>query len=267
MQLRNCSMKEGILMDNNAIMQEMIDNHLSCKIIENESETIVKLRPKAISESLNDKLSSADIELGMDAVNQQVLKFSNLRTNLYRQCSNTNCKIKCKNSFRAIPNGNINAEVLFLNKMPTEYEACNMSSHCDRNAVFLSLILSKMNVSRGSIYCTDIIKCSNCQLDEDSYNECIQTYLVKEIQYVAPKVIICNGLSVLKACIKSNVLIDLPSDITYGKIYNARTVSGESIKVIAIYDLDTVLQKTGEDYDKCKTELWKQILSAFKESV
>lgn len=253
-------------MDNNAILQEMIDNHLSCKIIEDESGTIVKLRPKAVSESLNDKLSLEDISNGMSIVGRQIA-LSNLKTNLYRQCDNVNCKIKCQNSFRAIPNGNTDANVLFLNKIPTEYEVCNMNSHCDRNAVFLSLILSKMDVSRDSIYCTDIIKCSNRQLDEDSYNECIQSYLTKEIEYVSPKVIVCNGLSVLKMCIKSNILIDLPSDVTYGKIYNAKTVSGVPMKVIAIYDLDTVLQKTGEDYEKCKTELWKQVLSAFKASV
>jgi hypothetical protein len=59
----------------------------------------------------------------------------------------------------------------------------------------------------------------------------------------------------------------LPSDVTYGKIYDASTASNLPIKVIAIYDLSTVLQKTGSEYDKCKTELWTQILSAFKASV
>jgi uracil-DNA glycosylase family 4 len=141
-----------------------------------------------------------------------------------------------------------------------------MSSHCDRNGVFLSLILNKMNVSRDSIYCTDIIKCNN-KLDEQSYNECIQSYLIKEIDFVNPKIIICNGLSTLKACIKSKVLNDLPLDVTYGKIYDAKTSLNKYVKVISIYDIDTVLQKTGEDYEKCKTELWTQILSAFKSSV
>lgn len=252
-------------MDNNTIVQEMINNHESCRIIKNDSGYIVKLRPVAVSESLNEKLSSEDISTGMSIVNRQIM-LSNIKTNLYRQCDNTNCQVKDKCIFRAIPNGNTNADVLFINKMPTDYEIGNMSSHCDKAGVFLSLILDKMHVSRDSVYCTDMIKC-NFQLDEQSYNECIHSYLFKEIEYVAPKVIICNGLSVLKACIKSGVLNNLPLDVTYGKIYDASTALNLPVKVIAIYDLNTVLQKTGPDYERCKTELWTQILSAFKASV
>lgn len=247
------------------IMQEMIEKHESCRIIQTMDGYIAKLRPVAVAESLNDKLSAEDISTGMSIVNRQIM-LSNIKTNLYRQCSNTNCQVKDKCLFRAIPNGNTNADVLFLNKLPTDYEIGNMSSHCDKNGVFLSLILSKMNVSRDSIYCTDMIKC-NAQLDEQSYNECIQAYVSKEIEYVAPKVIICNGLSVLKACIKSGLLSNLPSDVTYGKIYDASTASNIPVKVIAMYDLSTVLQKTDSEYERCKTELWTQILSAFKVSV
>lgn len=252
-------------MTNSTILQEMIANNESCKVIKDETGYVVKLRPKAISDSLSGKLSFEDISTGMSIVNHQIM-LSNVKTNLYRQCYNTNCNARDKCIFRAIPNGNTNADVLFLNKMPTDYEVCNMSSHCDKAATFLSLILNKMNVLRDSVYCTDIIKC-NTQLDEQSFNECIQTYIVKEIDNVCPKIIVCNGLTVLKSCIKSGILNNLPSDVTYGKIYDANTISNLPVKVIAIYDLDTVLQKTGEDYERCKTELWKQILSAFKASV
>lgn len=252
-------------MDNNAIMQEMIENHCSCKIIETENGCTVKLRPKAIAESLNGKLSSEDISTGMSIVNNQIM-LSNLKHNLYRQCNNTQCNVKNECVLRAIPNGNTNANILFLNKMPTDYEVGNMCSHCDRNGVFLSLIFSKMNIPRDAVYCTDMIKC-NKQLDEQSFNECIHNYIEKEIEYVKPKVIVCNGLALLKTCIKSKIISNLPSDITYGKIYNAITALGQPVKIIAIYDLDTVLQKTEQEYERCKTELWTQILSAFKASV
>ena len=249
----------------NMIMQEMIENHEACRIIQDESGYTVKLRPTAVAESMNEKLSSEDISTSMSLVNRQIM-LSNIKTNLYRQCTNTQCQVKDKCLFRAIPNGNTNADILFLNKMPTDYEIGNMCSLCDRNGAFLSLILNKMNVPRDAIYCTDMIKC-NEQLNEDSFNQCISNYIVKEIEYVAPKVIICNGLSVLKTCIRANVITDLSSEVTYGKIYNAKTASGKSVKVTAIYDLDTVLQKTGQEYERCKTELWSQILSAFKISV
>lgn len=243
----------------------MIENKESCRIIQDESGYTVKLRPAVVSESLTDKLSPEDITTAMSIVNRQT-ELSNIKTNLYRQCNNTNCQMKDNCVFRAIPNGNTNADILFLNKMPTEYEVCNMSTHCDKIGVFLSLILNKMNVSRDSVYCTDIIKC-NAQLDEQSFNECIRTYVENEINYVSPKVIICNGLCALKTCAKYNILQGLSEDLSYGKIYNAKTSSGLPVKVMAMYDLNTVLQKTGADYEKCKTELWTQILSAFKASV
>lgn len=249
-------------MDNDAIVQEMISNNESCRIIKDDSGYTVKLRPSAISETLEGKLSESDVVDSASIVKRQ-LELSNVKTSLYRQCDNVFCKAKDICIFRAVPNGNTNADVLFLNKTPTRYETCNMSSHCDKNGMFLSLILSKMGVSRDSVYCTDMIKC-DAQLDEQSYNECINAYVVNEIRLVSPKVIVCNGLSVLKACVKSNVLIGLSLDVTYGKIYDARTRDNNPVKVIAMYDLNTVLQKTGDDYTRCKTELWSQILSAFK---
>ena len=251
------------MIDNQIIMQEMIANNENCRIVQDNNQVIAKLRPLAVTQSLLGKLSSCDIEQGMSLISRQI-SLSNLKTDLYRQCQNTNCIARNKCVFRAIPNGSNDADVMFLNKIPTQYEMCNMTSHCDRNGAFLTLILSKMNVSRDSVYCTDMIKC-NTQLDEQSYEECIRFYLEREILYVSPKIIICNGLSVLKACIKTGILTCLPSDVTYGKIYNAKTSTNLPIKVIAIYDLDTVLQKTEESYEKCKTELWTQILTAFKE--
>ena len=252
-------------MDNATMISDMIREEIASKIIEDSNGYKIVLRPSAVSRCLDGRLSSEDISTCVNIVNRQI-GFSNISTGLYSQCCNVNCTAKDKCVFRALPNGNTNADVMFINKMPTDYEIATMTSHSDKNGIFLSLILDKMKVSRDSIYCTDMIKC-NAQLDESSFNECVKTYLDKEILYVSPKVIICNGLSVLKACMKLQILQDLSSDVTYGKLYDARTTSNLPVKVIAIYDLDTVLKKSDKDYEKCKTELWTQLLTAFKASV
>ena len=244
------------------IMQDMIDKNESCRVIQNNDEIIVKLRPISILDSLKGKLSDADIQNGGNIINRQLI-INTLKTNLYRQCINTNCSYQNKSMFRAVPSGNGEAKVMFINKQPTQYEACNMSTHCDREGIFLSLILSKMNVSRESIYCTDMIKC-NGNPDENSCKECINQYLEQEINFVKPQIIICNGMSVLNACIKMKVLLNLPENISYGIIYNAVTSLGCNLKVMAMYDLSKVLQKNDTDYTKCKDELWSQILTAFK---
>lgn len=245
-----------------SIMKDMIDKNESCRIIQNGDETIVKLRPISILNSLKGKLSDSDIQNGGSIVNRQ-LTINALRTNLYRQCINTSCNFQTNSVFRAIPSGNSEAKVMFINKQPTQYEVCNMSTHCDKEGTFLSLILSKMNVSRDSIYCTDMIKCCG-NPDEPSCKECINQYLEQEINFVKPQIIICNGMSVFNACIKMNVLYNLPENISYGMIYDATTSLGRSLKVMAIYDLEKVLQKQDSDYIKCKDELWGQILNAFK---
>lgn len=248
-------------MNNDLILQEMIDNKESCRIIKNDTDYTVKLRPQTISESLKDKLSNEDIILGMSIVTKQIA-LSNIKTELYRQCCNTKCSYKNNCIFRAIPNGNNNAKVLFLNDRPTSYEVGNMCAQCDKNDVFLSLILNKLNVERESIYCTSLIKC-NQDVDDNSYNDCINTFLKKEIDYIKPEIIICNGLLTLKKAKQAGIFQNLPSNITYGKMYTI-TASNTQVNVIAIYDIETVLSKTDEDYNKCKTELWMQLLSVFK---
>lgn len=246
------------------IIQNMLQEHNSCSIINEGNDTTVILRPKEIENSLKDKISDDDILMGMDIINKQ-LQYHLLQDSLYRSCDGI-CNYCNKCSLRAIPNGNLDANVMFVSKAPTEYEIGNTFSHCDKNAVFISLILSKMNVSRSSVYFTDIIKC-NQNLDSASFEKCINHYLIEEINIINPKVIICDGLSVLKTFIKVGILKDLPANVTYGNIYTAKTRTDKDIKIVAIYDIETVLKKTGDEYSKCKNELWSQILNAFKASV
>lgn len=252
-------------MNYDTVMQEMIDNNESCRIIHDGDDTMVKLRPISILNSLKGKLSDEDIQNGGGIVNRQ-LAINNLKTSLYRQCISTNCQFQNESIFRAVPGGNSNADVMFINRQPTEYEACNMSTHCDKEGTFLSLILSKMNVSRDSVYCTDMIKCHG-NPNEMSCNECISQYLEQEINFVKPQVIICNGMSVLNACVRMGVLRGLPQQMSYGIIYDATTILGRGLKITAIYDLEKVLQKTGDDYSRCKNELWEQLTNAFKASL
>lgn len=243
-------------MDN--VFEQMYEKHESCHIIEEDNGVQINLRPSEIKEALKGKLSESDIDNAYNTINQHN-RLMDLKRDLYNGCQDCNC---CNNKclFHSIPCGSINAKIMVINKMPTQYEACRMHSMSDKNGTFLSLILQKMNVERDSIYMTDMIKC-NAQLDEYSYNECLNHYLKQEIDIVSPSFILCNGMSVLKACIKAGVFTGLPSQVTYGNIYSA-----DSFNVMAMYDLETVLQKSGDDYSKCKDELWHQILNAFKDA-
>lgn len=243
------------------VMQEMQENHEKCRVTEMNGETVVTVRPESIAESLNGKLSPEDINNGISMMGD-VMKFAALNSSLYRQCSGVQCMEHCKSPFRSIPNGNSKAKIMLLNKMPTQYEACMMCSHCDTESALLSMILNKIHMTRNDVYCTDMIKCHCQNIDEQSVRACIDDYLMKEIQYVQPEIIICNGIGVLKTWDKLGYITGLPQDASYGNIYNV-VINGISLKIMAIYDLERVLMKEGQDLSECKGKLWIQILSAY----
>lgn len=248
-------------MNDNLVMQEMIANHESCRIERDNGCVYIKLRPKSIEENLNDKLSSEDISTTSQIMARR-RKNAILKNELRSGCLNVNCcnRDKCMAS---IPNGSIASKIMVINKMPTDYETAVADCFCDTDGAFFTFVLSKMNINRDDIYCTDMIKC-NTQLNEYSFNECVKTYLEREIEIVSPRVIICNGLSTLKACIRTNIFCGLNEQPTYGNMYDVTLPNGHVTKVIAMYDLDTVLKKDKEGYEKCKNELWCQMVQAFK---
>lgn len=234
-----------------------------CRISEKDGQTVVSVNPGAIAESLNGKLSSDDIIKGI-AMIDEIMKMSSLNSSLYRQCSGiSGCNETCKSPFRAMPNGNTKARIMLLNKMPTQYESCMMCSHCDTESALLSLILSKINMTREDVYSTDMIKCHATNLDEHSVRACIENYLMKEVEYVSPELIICNGIAVLKTWDNLGYINGLPKDASYGNIYDV-VIGGKSLKITAIFDLERVLMKEGQELNECKGKLWLQILNAYK---
>lgn len=248
-------------------MQEMIKNKKTFHVTDDKDSGTkrVIVRPTMALEALKSKLSPNDVEQGIKIMQKHVL-LSVLKHNLYFQCTDVNCKHKTISIFRSIPNGAASANIMFVNKIPTEYEVHAGLSFSGTAGAFLSIILEKAGISRDEVYFTDVIKCSVHSLDEKSCYECIRNYFLKEIDIVSPKIIVCNGLNLLKACSTMKIFNGLPDELKYGTIYNISTETNPSIKIIAIYDLITVLKKKENDYIRCKTELWNQILS-IKENV
>lgn len=245
-----------------SIMESMIADNKASHIVTDAYGEMVEVyaRPKSVEHSLADKLSAEDLARG-SAIVEQSYRFNQMKANLCARCMGTTCMNKCK-GLRALPTGNVNTSVMFLNRQPTDYETIMAASCSDRCGMFMSLILDKMGVNRDSVYCTDIIKC-NAKIDEESFYQCIDTYLRQEIDLVSPKLIICNGLSTLKTCLVRNVFSGLPNDVSYGNIYTIKLPNGNEAKITAVYDLETVLKKEDNSYAKCKTDLWLQMVNAF----
>lgn len=233
-----------------------------CEINYEGDSVTVTIDPKQISEPLKGKLSDEDIQKASEMLGK-TLAVNDINHRLYRRCDGLSCIETLKKPFRSMPNGNRDADIMLLNKMPTQYEECMMCSHCDTESMFLSLILSKINMDRTKVYCTDMIKCCCDTLDEQSFRTCIDTYLMNEVKLVQPKIIICNGIAVLNTWSRMGYIAGLPDAIEYGTIYDV-TIGGLSTKVTAMFDLGKVLQKQGDDLTQCKGKLWIQILNACK---
>lgn len=245
------------------IVDTMIENRISSHIVKDENGKIIEVyaRPKSVEQSLTDKLSDIDI-VRSGAIVSQSYKFNQMKANLCTQCIKTKCMNRC-NGLRALPTGNMSTQIMFLNRQPTDYETIMSASCSDRCGLLITLILDKMGIKRDSVYFTDIIKC-NAKLNEESFNECVETYLMQEMDMINPKLIICNGMSTLKTCIARNIITDLSMDVSYGNIYTAKLPNGNSVKITAVYDLEVVLKKEGSDYSRCKNELWTQVNNAVK---
>lgn len=240
------------------IMQEMIDKNESLRI---EGDEVI-LRPEAIKQKFDGKMSWENVNIGHQAV-LSAIEMTKMHFDLCSQCNSVSCNSKTVCHGRAKPNGSPCAEVMFINKMPSMYEAASGTSFSDEKGIFLSLILDKMNVNRGMVYMTDYIKCCNPQIDAESFKTCSKTYLEQEINAINPQLIICNGMSVMKTMATNQIIFGLPENVTYGSIYEVTCGVGRNVKIICIYDLERVLQKTGDDFNKCKNELWKQLLTGF----
>lgn len=238
-------------------MREMKESHQSVQL--HDSYAIV--RPDEVLAQLKGKLTDEDIRSGSISV-MDTVQITNICRELCNGCQNIECNSRC--GFRTLPYGNHEANVMFINKQPTIYETATGVPFSDKEGVFLTLILQKMNVRRSDVYMTDFIKCTSNNVDESSYKNCLKYYIDQELQIVDPKVIITNGISLLRTLNQNTIISGLPDNVAYGNMYDVVFGIGRQAKVMAMYDLDKVLAKTGDDYERCKNELWHQLVNAFQ---
>lgn len=234
---------------------------------DNGSLTLI-IHKDSIRKELDNKLLKEDIELAISSV-EKSKDINELMLSILTGSSCENCKIKdnCQSAerfTRCVPYGNLSSEIMFINKMPTELEFKTMHSHSDTLGIFLTLILNKLGYKREELYFTDLVKCYSEDMDEESCWHCIMSYIIKEIFLILPKAIVCEGMSVLKFLKETGTFEGLPEirQLQYGKVYEVYFLNTEhKMKVISIYPLDKVLEKTGEEYDLCKQNLWQQLVS------
>ncbi len=108
------------------------------------------------------------------------------------------CK-KCKlHQYRRRPvpgEGNIRSEVMLIGEAPGEKEDEQGRPFVGPAGQLLTRLLSELNVSRSEVYITNIVKCrppGNRDPEPDEISSCLP-YLVRQIEIIKPKLIVCLG--------------------------------------------------------------------------
>ncbi len=97
---------------------------------------------------------------------------------------------------RAVPGeGNLEARVMLVGEAPGEREDEEGRPFVGQAGRLLNEVLSGLGVDRGEIYITNVVKCRppNNRDPEDAEVEACRPYLERQIQIVAPRVVVALG--------------------------------------------------------------------------
>jgi DNA polymerase len=117
----------------------------------------------------------------------------------------------------------------------------------------LDRILSKAGIPREKTFITNIVKCrppGNRTPNPEEVNGCME-YLITEIAYIRPSVILCLGAVAANALIHSDFKITKER----GEVSEFWEL-GYPIPILATYHPAYILRKTGEDEIRVKKEVW-----------
>lgn len=187
------------------MFKNAIEKIISDKLSYMAEKDNVFICPSNVCEGMNKSVSNKVINL--------VKWTNNIQTCLSNCCKSTVCGIKDDMVFRCLPNGAISSKIMLIYSMPTQYEMYAKCAFVDKDTISVREALEQ----HFDVYYTPMIKCSlfMCKNystnSSSSVNECINSYLYKEIcDIIRPEVIIFYGNSI-NGAIKYNIL---PKDIS-----------------------------------------------------
>lgn len=151
------------------------------------------------------------------------------RSNLYEQI--------------ALPQGNQQSPIMFVGKMPSYLESAVHVSHLDAGWITLQSLLRQAGIDPASVYCTNIVKCHTQAMTDDICKICAIKILQHEIYTIKPKIIFCEGISVLRFLGKYGIIKASESDISYFKEIPIPTGI-----ISCIYDIDQLNKLDAKEY-------------------
>ena len=135
-----------------------------------------------------------------------------------------------------VGDGSVNAEILVVGESPGYYEDLEGRAFVGEAGKILDQLLSLINLKRGEIYITNILKChppKNHNPSRHEIDSCIE-YLYRQVDIIKPKVIITLGKYASKEIFaKFNLEFSRISEL-HGKVFEVETNFG-NVKIIPLY--------------------------------
>jgi DNA polymerase len=118
----------------------------------------------------------------------------------------TRCKLHSTRHKIVFGDGNPKAELVFVGEGPGADEDAQGLPFVGRAGKLLTQMIEAMGLQRKDVYICNVVKCrppENRQPEEDEVNTC-SPFLLRQIDTIAPKVIVCLGDVAAKALLQTN---------------------------------------------------------------
>jgi uracil-DNA glycosylase family 4 len=118
----------------------------------------------------------------------------------------TRCKLHATRNKIVFGAGNPKAELVFVGEGPGADEDAQGLPFVGRAGKLLTQMIEAMGLQRKDVYICNVVKCrppENRQPEEDEVHTC-SPFLLRQIDTIAPKVIVCLGAVAAKALLQTN---------------------------------------------------------------
>lgn len=118
----------------------------------------------------------------------------------------TRCKLHSTRHKIVFGDGNPKAELVFVGEGPGADEDAQGLPFVGRAGKLLTQMIEAMGLQRKDVYICNVVKCrppENRQPEEDEVKAC-SPFLMRQIDVIAPKVIVCLGATAAKTLLQTN---------------------------------------------------------------
>jgi DNA polymerase len=118
----------------------------------------------------------------------------------------TRCKLHSTRHDIVFGDGNPKAELVFVGEAPGADEDAQGLPFVGRAGKLLTQMIEAMGLQRKDVYICNVVKCrppENRQPEEDEVSTC-SPFLLRQIDAIAPKVIVCLGAVAAKTLLQTN---------------------------------------------------------------